>query len=305
MMELIVLLDSFFIYLDSEKNMSSETIKAYNIDWMSFIGFLETELEVEIAKIPLDAINHRIVRKYLALLSEQGLTKTTIARRIAALKSFFRYLIKKEIIKKNPMDLVSTPKTPKQLPKYLEQKDMEKLLEQPFANSNMGIRDKAILETLYSSGIRVSELVKLNLDSIDLSLGYIRVLGKGDRERIVPLGSVAIESIKEYLEKVRVDWCIDDSDALFLNKNGKRLSDRWIREIVKKYCYKAAVNEILSPHGLRHSFASHLLDNGADLRVVQELLGHKKISSTQIYTHVSLRKLREIYHSAHPRAKKR
>lgn len=301
-MKVIVLLDSFFAYLESEKNMSPETLKAYNVDWMAFLRFMENELDDGIENIQIFSINHKIVRRYLAYLDEIGLTKATAARKLAAIKSFFRYLLKKEIIENNPLDLVSTPKIPKKLPNYLEQKEMEKVLEQPFTNDEAGKRDRAILELLYSTGIRVSELVMLNIDSVDLALNYARVHGKGDKERIVPIGTKAAEAIVDYLEKVRPKWNIHNNNALFLNKYGNRLSTRWVREIAKKYCFKAAVNEILSPHGFRHSFASHLLDNGADLRVVQELLGHQKISSTQIYTHVSMRKLKQVYHMAHPRA---
>lgn len=282
--------------------MASETIKAYNTDWMDFLYFLENKAKYDIALLTVEEIDHGLIRRYLADLNNRGLAKTTIARRLAALKSFFHYLQKKEFIKINPLSQFSTPKIPQRLPKYLDQEEMSRVMEQPAEGKNAGKRDKAILELLYGTGIRVSELVGMDVTSLDLGYGYIRVFGKGSRERLMPLGKVAAQAITEYLREVRPQWDTEQSKALFLNKQGGRLTDRSVRSIVKKYCRKAGAKQILSPHGFRHSYASHLLDNGADLRVVQELLGHKKISSTQIYTHVSRAQLRKVYHLAHPRA---
>jgi len=301
-MLLTILVDSFFIYLESEKNMALFTIKSYNSDWMDFFYFLENEQKLNLGSLEIHEIDHNIIRKYLVYLNDKGLSRTTAARRLAALRSFYRYLLKKEIINKSPLKNVSTPKIPKKLPKYLEQNEMAEVLEQPPDSKETGIRDKAILELLYGTGIRVSELVRLDLEGIDLTHGYIRVYGKGGRERIVPVGKTAVKAVAGYLTEARPGWDKEQSKALFLNQKGGRLSDRSIRSIVKKYCLQANIKEIISPHGFRHSFASHLLDNGADLRIVQELLGHKKISSTQVYTHVSRSKLRKIYHLAHPRA---
>ena len=301
-MLLTPLVDSFFIYLESEKNLAFKTIKAYNNDWIDFYDFLEKSMSINLTAAKIDVIDHLIIRKYLAQMNSRSLQKTTIARRLAAIKSFFRYAVKKEIIMQNPLENVTTPKIPKKLPRYLEQNEMFKVLEQPSALTDDGIRDKAILELLYGAGIRVSELVQLDLDNIDLSYGYVRVTGKGNKERLVPVGSVAVEALARYIGDIRPHWDKDSQKAVFLNKKGGRLSDRTVRSLARKYCYQAGTREIISPHGFRHSFASHLLDNGADLRVVQELLGHKKISSTQIYTHVSKAKLRKVYHLAHPRA---
>lgn len=301
-MLLTTLVDSFLIYLASEKNMASKTIKSYNSDWMDFFNFLENQLGYCLDTIDVQEITHPIIRKYLVYMNNKELAKTTQARRLAALRSFFRYLLRKEIIAINPLKDVSTPKVPKKLPRYLGQEEMGKVLEQPLPNSDAGIRDQAILELLYATGIRVSELVQLDTDGIDAAYGYVRVLGKGGRERVVPLGKIAMAAIDKYMNEVRPKWNMNKLNAVFLNQKGGRLSDRSVRSIVKKYCRQAAAKEILSPHGFRHSFASHLLDNGADLRVVQELLGHKKISSTQIYTHVSRSKLRKVYYLAHPRA---
>lgn len=301
-MLLTAILDSFLIYLQSEKNLAEKTVLAYNSDWQDFYNFLETEAGQELASFEVEKIDHRLIRKYLAYLNNKGLSKTTAARRLAALKSFFRYLIKKDLIENNPLALVATPKIPKKLPRHLEQDDMTRVLEQPEESSDTGLRDRALLELLYGAGIRVSELVQLDLDSIDLSYGYVRVFGKGARERIVPIGKLAITTVKQYIQVARPKWDLEQSSALFLNQKGGRLSDRTVRTLVNKYCRQANTRETVSPHGFRHSFASHLLDNGADLRAVQELLGHKKISSTQIYTHVSRNKLRKVYQLAHPRA---
>ncbi|PKM87225.1 MAG: tyrosine recombinase [Firmicutes bacterium HGW-Firmicutes-12] len=301
-MLLTALVDSFFIYLESERNMAYKTIKSYNSDWMDFFNFLEKSMNYHLEIIEIKDINHAIIRKYLVNMNDRALAKTTIARRLASLRSFFRYLLKKEIIIMNPLKDVSTPKISKKLPRYLEQEEMNRILEQFTNNTGAGLRDRAILELLYGAGIRVSELVQLDMDSIDLAYGYLRVFGKGGRERMLPLGKTAVEAINKYMHEVRPEWNKNNIKAVFLNQKGGRLSDRSVRTIVKKCCTLAMAKEIISPHGFRHSYASHLLDNGADLRVVQELLGHKKISSTQIYTHVSRRKLRKVYHLAHPRA---
>lgn len=304
-MLLTPLLDSFFVYLESERNLAKHTIKAYNSDWIDFLSFLETVPAYDLKSLKVKKIDHALVRKYLVYLNGRNMGKATIARRLASLKSFFRYLNKKEIITYNPLESVATPKLPHRLPRYLEQEEMARVISQPEGNKESGTRDKAILELLYGTGIRVGELVKINLDSIDLDLGYVRVFGKGGRERLVPLGKMAINAVRAYLI-TRSRWLakslLSPEKVLFLNQKGGPLSDRSVRTIVNKYCKMAGAKEILSPHGFRHSFASHLLDNGADLRVVQELLGHKKISSTQIYTHVSRRKLRKVYHLTHPRA---
>lgn len=301
-MQLTTLVDSYLIYLESEKNMAAKTIKSYNSDWMDFFHFLENNLGYNLERINIEDINHGIVRKYLANLNDRAMAKTSVARRLASLRSFFRYLLKKELVLQNPIKDVATPKIPKRLPHYLEQAEMNRVLEQYPHGTEADQRNKAILELLYGAGIRVSELVQLDLDNIDLAYGYVRVFGKGGRERLVPLGRTAVLEISKYLSEVRSSWNINNIKAVFLNRKGGRLSDRSVRSIVKNCCRMSAAKEIITPHGFRHSFASHLLDNGADLRVVQELLGHKKISSTQIYTHITRGKLRKVYHQAHPRA---
>lgn len=302
-MLLAPLVDSFISYLNNEKNMAKMTVKSYNNDWNDFLNYLENELQYDIINLHVEEINHQTVRKYLAYLNSHNYTKSTMARHLASLKSFYRYLLKNEIIRQNPLAFVATPRIPKKLPRYLEEKEMVSVLEQPVLTNDVGIRDRAILELLYGAGIRVSELTSLNLENIDLGYGYLRVTGKGNKERIVPIGREAIKSLKMYTEQARPKWTATQQEkALFVNQKGGRLSARSVRTFVHKYCRQAGVKEDLSPHGFRHSFATHLLDHGADLRAVQELLGHQKISSTQIYTHVSNKKLRQVYRSAHPRA---
>jgi len=301
-MLLTALVDSYFIYLESEKNLAFKTIKAYNNDWIDFYDFLEKDLAIDLLTAGVEAIDHLLMRKYLAQLNRRELQRSTIARRVAAIKSCFAYAVRKELIEANPLENVTAPKIPKKLPRYLEQSEMAQVLDQPSAVTDSGLRDKALLELLYGAGIRVSELVGLDSDNIDLTYGYVRVTGKGNRERLVPIGKPAVEALGAYTKEVRDRWNTGSITALFLNRKGGRLSDRSVRSLAGKYCRQAAAKEILSPHGFRHSFASHLLDNGADLRAVQELLGHKKISSTQIYTHVSRSRLRKVYHLAHPRA---
>lgn len=302
-MLLAPLVDSFISYLNNEKNMAKMTVKSYNNDWNDFLNYLENELKYDIINLHVEEINHQTVRKYLAYLNSHNYTKSTMARHLASLKSFYRYLLKNEIILQNPLAFVATPRIPKKLPRYLEEKEMVSVLEQPVFTNDVGIRDRAILELLYGAGIRVSELTSLNLENIDLGYGYLRVTGKGNKERIVPIGREAIKSLKMYIEQARPKWTSTPQEkALFVNQKGGRLSARSVRTFVHKYCRQAGVKEDLSPHGFRHSFATHLLDHGADLRAVQELLGHQKISSTQIYTHVSNKKLRQVYRLAHPRA---
>ncbi|MGI6606288.1 MAG: tyrosine recombinase XerC [Peptococcia bacterium] len=304
-MLLAPLIDSFIFYLNNEKNMAKMTVKSYNNDWNDFLNYLENELNYDIINLHVEEINHLTVRKYLAFLNDHHYAKTSIARRLASLRSFFRYLLKEEIIKQNPLGYVASPRIPKKLPRYLEEQEIISVLEQPSLSSEAGIRDRAILELLYGAGIRVSELTSLNLQSLDLGYGFLKVTGKGNKDRIVPIGKEAIKALGLYLDKVRPKWTATlPEKALFLNQKGGRLSARSVRTIVHKYCRQAGTKEDLSPHGFRHSFATHLLDHGADLRAVQELLGHQKISSTQIYTHVSNKKLRQVYRLAHPRAHK-
>ena len=284
--------EKFIRYLEIERNASKHTLINYSVDLKSLSEFLKEE--------PIEKVDYVSLRRYLAHVKEQNLSKVSIARKIASIRSFFKFLFREGIIKNNPASSLSTPKRDKHLPKFLDEKEIVLLLESPGREDKAGLRDRAILETLYSTGIRVSELVGLNMDHIDQIGGIIKVFGKGKKERIVPIGERALQAIRDYLKARRP--VAKDTKALFFNKNGGRLTDRSIRRIINKYITKASIQQKISPHTLRHSFATHMLDHGADLRSVQELLGHANLSSTQIYTHITTERLKSAYTKAHPRA---
>ena len=284
--------EKFIRYLDIERNASKHTLINYSVDLKSLSEFLKEE--------PIEKVDYVSLRRYLAHVKELSLSKVSIARKIASIRSFFKFLFREGIIKNNPASSLSTPKRDKHLPKFLDEKEIVLLLESPDKEGEAGLRDRAILETLYSTGIRVSELVGLNMDHIDQIGGIIKVYGKGKKERIVPIGERALQAIRDYLKARRP--VAKETKALFFNKNGGRLSDRSIRRIINKYIIKASIQQKISPHTLRHSFATHMLDHGADLRSVQELLGHANLSTTQIYTHITTERLKSAYTKAHPRA---
>jgi integrase/recombinase XerC len=293
--------EMFFRYLTLEKNASEHTIRSYEKDLNDFFRFFENKER----PLSIQEVTYLHIREYLTYLMRQEYSRRTISRKLSGLRSFYRYLVREKVIEENPFQLVTTPKLPKVLPKVLYQEEMNALMNQPDLGTPLGIRDRAILEMLYASGIRVSELVGLTVEDVDLSIGVALVFGKGAKERYVPIGSKAVESIEKYLKEVRpqlIRYASDDHRGLFLNAKGGILTDRSIRRIVDKYINQAAVSLKASPHTFRHSFATHLLDGGADLRTVQELLGHVNISTTQIYTHVSKERLRETYFRSHPRA---
>jgi integrase/recombinase XerD len=240
---------------------------------------------------------------YLLHLQTQGKATATIARRLAALKAFYQFLVREKRIKNDPTANLESPKLEKRLPKVLTVSEVERLLGQPDLVQPAGIRDRAMLELLYATGIRVSELVSLSLADVSLDMGYIKCEGKGSKERIVPLGTIAIRSCREYLQAARAKLVKERPEsALFVNHHGHRLTRQGFWKIVKKYAHDARVDKEITPHTLRHSFATHLLENGADLRSVQEMLGHADISTTQIYTHVTRGHLKEVYARTHPRA---
>ncbi len=282
-------LDKFISYLDIEKNYSPHTILNYRLDLIEFLKFSEPT--------PIKKIDYHLLRKFLAQMRSRQYRSRTLARKLSSLRSFFRFLHRESLIEDNPAVLLMTPKLEKTLPKFLTESEMTQLIEAPSLKTTYGKRDRAILETLYSTGIRVSELVGLNVEHVDLIGNIAKVAGKGKKERLVPIGDRALDSIRDYLgcRKHR-------SRALFLNKNGTRLSDRGIRNIMNKHIKATSLERDISPHVLRHSFATHLLNRGADLRSVQELLGHVNLSTTQIYTHVTTDRLKEVYNKAHPRA---
>jgi len=288
-----------------QKNASSHTLDGYRQDLAQFTNFYRQQYAEEL--IDFRQINTQIIRHYLSELHAGAYQRRSIARKIAALRSFCRYLCQWAYLDKNPFVGIKTPKLERTLPKFMHPQEVEQLLTAPDCSKALGIRDRAILETLYATGMRVSELVGLNLDNLELDYGCMRVFGKGKKERIVLIGSAAIAAVRAYLSSARPELLSrrrkrTAESALFLNKAGTRLSDRSIRRTIDKYIEKISFDKDISPHTLRHSFATHLLNNGADLRSVQELLGHENLSTTQLYTHITKEKLRATYIKAHPRA---
>jgi tyrosine recombinase XerC len=285
--------EKFMNYLDVEKNYSAHTLRAYGADLGELAAFIGQ-------KAP-EAVDHLDIRKFLARLKEGNCSKRTTVRKLSAVRSFFKFLLREGLVKSNPADGMFTPKLDKRLPEYLDVEKTEKLVNSPYGDALMKMRDRALLEVLYSTGIRVSELVGLNLDDVDLISGVAKVRGKGKKERLALLGKQAQRALRGYLEKKEGKYNVR-SGAIFMNKNGTRLTDRSVRRILDKYVAESGIDRKISPHAIRHSFATHLLDRGADLRSVQELLGHKNISTTQIYTHLGTKRIKEIYDKAHPRA---
>ncbi len=298
-------LDAYLYFLQVEKNASAHTLLNYQRDIFNFIDFLAREQGIRDAEVRAEQVNHLIVRAYLAELKSHGYARTTVARKLAAIRSFFRYLCREEILASNPLKAVATPKQEKRLPSFLYREEVEDLLAAPAADTFSGLRDRAIFELLYATGIRVSELVGLNREDLDFGMGYVRVLGKGQKERVVPVGNYALRALQAYFSKAKTLFKEEKTPRgcpMFLNNKGKRLTDRGVRYLLNKYIKQISIQKKVSPHTLRHSFATHLLDAGADLRTVQELLGHVKMSTTQIYTHVTKERLKQVYAKAHPRA---
>ncbi len=302
------LIHSFIESLSSEKGYSANTCRAYRHDLMEFVSLIlsgqpaREKNKQDRRAFRIDKIDNLTIRGYLGDLHKKN-KKTTIARKLSAVRSFFRYLVKHGYMTDSPADSILTPKQEKTIPAYLTVDDMFRLLDSIKDDSLQGLRNRAIFETIYSCGIRVSELAGLNLFDVDAASHVVRVLGKGNRQRIVPIGKKAIDAIKDYRNKLEAESGVrsDKNGPLFLNKNLGRLTTRSIARILDKLVRECGMQTPVSPHGLRHSFATHMLDAGADLRVVQELLGHKSLSTTQKYTHVSIDKLMETYDKAHPR----
>ncbi|MFO7951241.1 MAG: tyrosine recombinase [Bacillota bacterium] len=293
-------LEKFLDSLDVGKNASPLTLQAYRTDILQFLN-LEG-----LKPGGLQAIDHLSLRRYLAWLKEKEFSRLTIARKLSATRSFLFFLKKEGLVENERWTTVSRPKSQKKLPRFLYQHEISALLEAPDSLTNLGFRDRLILEVIYSSGTRVSELVSLKFQSLQLEDRLLRLSGKGKKERIVPVGRIAAGLMNEYLQRVRPVLAKKNNEGrvfkeIFLNKWGNPLSDRGVRYIFRKYIRQVSHKEDISPHSLRHSFATHLLEGGADLRVVQELLGHASISNTQIYTHVTRERLSEVYHAAFPR----
>jgi integrase/recombinase XerC len=301
------LIKSFIESLYSEKGFAVNTCRAYSHDleeFLLFIGrsYFSKKNQKDAGSPTADQVNSLMIRGYLAFLHKKN-QKVTISRKLSAIRSFFRFLVKHGVILDNPLDQILTPKQKKTIPVYLPVDDVFRLLDSIKTDTLIGIRNRAIFETLYSSGIRISELEGLNVFDIDFKRRLIRVMGKGSKERIVPIGEKALTAIEDYRKRLKSETGIgeDDNAALFLNKNRGRLTSRSIARILEKKAKECGLLIPVSPHALRHTFATHMLDAGADLRVVQELLGHRSLSTTQKYTHVSIDRLMETYDKAHPR----
>ena len=294
---LIDSIEYFMLTLEKERNFSLHTIKAYKNDLNRFNYFLNNIL----SRKKLKKINRNDIRKFLAEEYDNGYSSKTVARRLATIKSYFKYLVKTELIQENISIHINSPKVPKKLPNFVDKNLIDTLMKTPSLDTHIGIRDKAVLELFYSTGMRLSELVNMNIGDFEINKKLIRVIGKGNKERMIPYGRAAESAIKNYL-KIR-NLSLKPAFAnkpLFVNSSEKRISKRTIQRRMNNYIKIVADGKRIGPHLLRHTFATHLLDNGADIRAVKDLLGHSSLSSTQIYTHVSIEKLKKDYTQAHP-----
>ena len=289
-------ISQFLAFLKHEKNASPHTIAAYERDLRQLASYLEER------RVELREVDNVILRGFLATLQEKKNKKSTIARKLAAVRSFFQFCMKKKWVEDNPAKIVATPKQEEHVPTFLSEDEMAKILDLPQSRQPLDLRDRAVLELLYATGIRVSELVGISLNDVNFSERLIRVRGKGKKERIVPFGRKAEESMAFYIRARHQINKGGIEEALFLNYRGERLTSRSVERIVDKYIHLTALRRKISPHSLRHSFASHLLSRGADLRVIQELLGHESLATTQKYTHIDLKQLLDVYKKSHPRS---
>jgi integrase/recombinase XerC len=296
-------------YLEVERHASPYTVRNYTNDLLGNYkrgeekGFFQF---LRLKKIDsLDKVDKRALRDYLAYLMEQGIVKASIVRKLSAIRSFYRYLAREGILPKNPIEQAASPRLDRRLPSFLTIEETIRLLEAPDLNTHQGLRDRALMELIYAAGLRVSELVNLNLEHVNLDTREIRVWGKGSKERVVLMGELAASALVDYLDVGRPKLLGEKGKeaALFLNQNGERLTGRTVQKLLGKYATLAGIEKRVYPHLLRHTFATHLLDGGADLRVVQELLGHANLSTTQIYTHVTQSRVRKAYLAAHPMAR--
>jgi integrase/recombinase XerC len=299
---------AFLTFLDVEQGASRETIRGYRSDLRQFFSFATESRAASASPLAPDQVDPLLIRSYLAWLDRKGEKKSSLARKLAALRSLYRFLAREGLVGRNPAEEVRTPKQPQYLPRVLTKDDADALMELPEGNNLLSLRDRAILETLYSTGARVSELVGMNLDDLNMGDGLVRLRGKGRKERIVPIGEVAVESVKEYQASLPLKAIAGKPSAqlatpVFRNHRGGRLTARSVERIVGKYS-SLLVSGRVSPHALRHSFATHLLDEGADLRAIQEMLGHASLGTTQKYTHLATDQLMAVYDRAHPRAKR-
>ncbi|MEN0643310.1 site-specific tyrosine recombinase XerD [Alkalicoccobacillus gibsonii] len=291
--------EDFIHYLQVERGYSDNTISSYRNDLKSYLAYLKNVETIS----RLSDVDRSLIVEYLFFLMEKGRAETTIARSIASIRGLHQFLLREGRVGHDPSVHVEIPKAPKRLPKVLSPKEVEALLEAPGNGDSIAIRNQAMLEVMYATGIRVSELIGLTTSDCHLTMGFLRCLGKGNKERIIPLGSKASEAVHTYLEKARPHLLKSQRhDTLFVNHRGGELSRQGFWKILKQLAIKAHIDKPLTPHTLRHSFATHLLENGADLRAVQEMLGHVDISTTQIYTHVTKSRMKDVYSMYHPRA---
>lgn len=295
---MVELLSNFVEFLLVERGLAKNTIDSYKRDLKSYLTYLRLQGIKNI-----NDTNRAIIVSYLLFMQRDGKASSSISRACAAIKSFYHFLVRERYIKDDPTINLDTPKLEHRLPRVLSVEEVDKLLKQPNLNNPLGFRDRTMLELLYATGMRVTELITLTVENINLDMGYVRCFGKGSKERILPIGSIAIKYLKKYLIDVRYKLLKgNDTNVLFLNNRGEGLSRQGFWKIIKKYSKQANLSIEVTPHTLRHSFATHLLENGADLRAVQEMLGHADISTTQIYTHITRSKIKEVYDNTHPRA---
>ncbi|HUW63379.1 MAG TPA: tyrosine recombinase XerC [Spirochaetia bacterium] len=297
---------SFILHLQAERLASAHTVESYRHDLSDALSYLtrrEAAVGGESREVSPDLLTAQDFRGYLGWMKERGLSHRTMARRLAAWRSFYRYLGREGMVQTNPVLAVRAPRPEKKLPSFLYPQEVEPLVMAPTGNKALVLRDRALLETLYASGIRVAELVACDVGDLELARGRLRVLGKGGRERVAPLGDPAVEALRLYLDRGRPHLEVArKTSAVFLNARGGRLTARGVRKVIDNWVQKAGLTRKVSPHVLRHTFATHLLEGGADLRSVQELLGHVSIKTTQIYTHVTAQRLKDVYRRSHPRA---
>jgi len=292
------LLDSFLAYLAVEKGLSKNTLESYGRDVRKLVLYLE---EIKISSV--QDIKYGIILDFLSHFKKQGFSDTTTVRTIVSIKQFFKYLLVEKIIKENPTSQIMTPKMKKIIPGVISLEEVERILASPNESTPEGIRDTAMLEVLYATGIRVSELIGLKLNDVNFEMGFIVVYGKGSKERIVPMGAQALEKLKPYMELSRPALLkTKESKALFVTRRGKGMTRQGFWKLIKTHAINSGISKNISPHTLRHSFATHLLERGADLRSIQIMLGHSDISTTQIYTHVESERLKEIHKKYHPRS---
>lgn len=290
-------LDQFLIFLRVERGLSMNTVEAYNRDLIGFADYADGK-----GCSNVESVQPGDVQGFLAHLSERGLSGRSQARTVSALRTFFKFLARERYVRSNPMGRVGSPKATVALPHFLSEEEVDSILAAPDGSKPEGLRDKAMLEVLYATGLRVSELVGLKVHEVNLAVGYLQTIGKGNKERIVPLGSRAAEAVQRYMREARPFLAKKGrSEFLFLNRRGSPMTRQWFWKMIKKYALLVGISKHISPHVLRHCFATHLLNRGADLRSLQMMLGHADISTTQIYTHVTRERLKEIHRTYHPR----